>query len=94
MVEKEAPDAVLLDLIMPVTDGMTFLERLRDNPYHTGLPVIVVTSKDLDPDERQILSELASGVLLKDGELENGLREVMSALFPTKAKPEEEVVPD
>ena len=93
LVEKEAPDAVLLDLTMPVMDGMTFLEKLRAIPYHTGLPVIVVTSKDLDAEEHAFLSENASGVLTKDAELEERLREVMSVLFPARAKPED-VAPD
>jgi len=88
MIETESPDAVFLELAMPVMDGIEFLERLRAIPYHTGLPVIVVTSKDLDPDERRILREQASGVLIKDAELEDRLRDVMSALFPTKLDPE------
>lgn len=90
MIEKESPDAVFLELAMPVMDGMEFLEKLRAIPYHTGLPVIVVTAKDPNPDERRILNEQASGILIKDEELEDRLRDVMSALFPAKAEPEED----
>jgi CheY-like chemotaxis protein len=35
------PDLVLLDLIMPVMDGMEFLKILRQNARWAGLPVIV-----------------------------------------------------
>ncbi|GMR11948.1 MAG: hypothetical protein BMS9Abin29_0134 [Gemmatimonadota bacterium] len=90
MVKKESPDAVFLDLTMPVMGGMEFLEKLRESPYHIGLPVIVVTSKDLEPDERRTLSEQASGILMKDEELEDRLRDVMGTLFPAKAEPEED----
>ena len=88
IIEKESPDAVFLELTLPVMDGMEFLDRLRAIPYHSGLPAIVVTSKDLEPDEQRILVEQASGVLFKDEELEDRLKDVMSALFPPKAEPE------
>ena len=58
-VNREAPDAVILDLQMPVMDGMTFLDRLRSSPYHAGLPVIVVTGKELSPREHEELAEKA-----------------------------------
>ena len=81
-VNREAPDAVILDLQMPVMDGMTFLDRLRSNPYHAGLPVIVVTGKELSPREREELAEKASGVIAKGDGVEERLREVLGALFP------------
>ena len=37
----EAPDMLLLDLNLPVTDGMTFLERFREDCPHT--PVVIIT---------------------------------------------------
>lgn len=92
-IEKESPDAVFLELVMSKMDGIEFLERLRSMPYHSGLPVIILTSKDLGPEERMFLSENASGVLFKDEDLEDRLKDVMGALFPAHAKPEE-VQPD
>ena len=89
MIETESPDAMFLELTLPVMDGMELLDKLRSMPYHTGLPAIVVTSKELEPDEQGILVEQASGVLFKNEELEDRLKDVMSALFPTKAEPEE-----
>jgi CheY-like chemotaxis protein len=81
-VNREAPDAVILDLLMPVMDGMTFLDRLRSNPYHRGLPVIVVTAKDLSAREREELAEKASGVIAKGDGVEDRLKELLGALFP------------
>ena len=89
MIEKESPDAVFLDLVMAEMDGMEFLEKLRSMPYHSGLPVIILASKDLEPEERIFLSENASGVLFKDEDLEDRLKDVMSALFPAHAEPRE-----
>ena len=43
------PDLVLLDLSMPVMDGLEVLKSLRADPKHGTLPVILLTAKtDLD----------------------------------------------
>lgn len=64
-VRTEAPDAVILDLMMPVMDGLEFLTKLRKDPLHAGLPVFVLTDKVVTDAESEILGELASAVLLK-----------------------------
>ena len=38
------PDLILLDLMMPLMDGWTFLGLLRANPRWRHLPVIVLTA--------------------------------------------------
>jgi len=78
---RDAPDAVVLDLMMPVMDGMTFLEKLRAQPEYTGLPVIVVTAKELTSEERQRLHEMASGIVPKGEDVEVQLREYLGTLF-------------
>ncbi len=80
-IRLEAPDAVLLDLLMPVMDGMTFLERLRANPLHTGLPVLVLTAKELTAHEQKELSDMASGVIYKDDTMGDQLREALESMF-------------
>ena len=85
VVHSEAPDAIIMDLVMPVMGGMTFLDHLRDSPYHAGLPVIVVTAKDLTAEEREDLAEKASSVVEKGEGVEERLKEVLGALFPLAA---------
>ena len=41
---KEHPDVILLDVIMPVMDGMTMLEHLRFDPWGTDARVIMLTN--------------------------------------------------
>jgi len=43
---KNSPDLILLDLILPVMDGMTFLEKLRDTEKFKDTPVLVLTNLD------------------------------------------------
>jgi len=37
------PDAIILDLRMPLLDGLGFLKRLRSNDLHRHVPVAIVT---------------------------------------------------
>lgn len=81
-VDEEAPDAVILDLMTPVMDGFTFLDRLREMPYHSGLPVVVLTDRDLSSDEWEELREKASSVVEKGDDVQERLREVLGAFLP------------
>jgi PAS domain S-box-containing protein len=72
------PDIVLLDLMMPVMDGMTFLSRIRSVPRYQWIPVVVVTAKDLTMAEMERLRHTAQDVVKKgdvfEAELKNILR--------------------
>jgi len=43
--EDNLPDAILLDVMMPVMDGMDVLEKLKENERLCEIPVIMVTAK-------------------------------------------------
>jgi len=59
------PAAVLLDLVMPGLGGADVLRRLRADPATARVPVVVATSKRLDPQERRELEDLGAVVLAK-----------------------------
>jgi len=44
--EKEIPDLIILDLIMPGIDGYKVVDLLKNNAKFKHLPIIMVTSKD------------------------------------------------
>jgi DNA-binding response OmpR family regulator len=46
MADKERPDIIVLDLVMPKIDGIGLLRRLRAEPWGIGLPVIMETGMD------------------------------------------------
>jgi CheY-like chemotaxis protein len=90
---KESPAAVLLDIRMPVMNGFEFLDQLRANRYHMGLPVIVMTGTQLTDEELEEISEKASVVLAKGDDFIPRLRSFLSTLFPlesTTASPSSE----
>lgn len=45
VLERQTPDLVLLDLMMPDVDGWEVFRRMRANPRLQDAPVIVVTAK-------------------------------------------------
>ena len=59
------PDLILLDLMMPEMDGFEFVEALRANEAWAGIPVVVVTARDLSGDERRRLESHVRKVLQK-----------------------------
>ena len=47
LVKNHRPDVVLLDLVMPEADGVSFLRRLRGDPSLAPTPVIVISGLSL-----------------------------------------------
>lgn len=45
MAGSESPDLILLDIIMPVLDGLTVLRRLREAKETKETPIIMITAK-------------------------------------------------
>lgn len=43
--EREQPDAILLDIMMPDMDGLDTFSRLQANPVTRSIPVILLTAK-------------------------------------------------
>ena len=65
MIDREQPDAVILDLVMPGMGGFEVLQKLRDQEQTRRLPVIVYTSKVLTGEEKKRLTDLAAGLIAK-----------------------------
>jgi len=78
LAQKERPDLIILDLMMPEVDGFAVLDALKANPDTAHIPVVVVTAKELTADEKerlrgQIHSLLQKGEFLSD-DLANEVR--------------------
>jgi CheY-like chemotaxis protein len=62
--------------MMPVMDGLTFLKEFRQVPNAGAIPVIVLTAKDLTPEERRQLSLSVERVVGKGSRTDSLLKEI------------------
>jgi signal transduction histidine kinase/CheY-like chemotaxis protein len=60
------PDLILLDLMMPEMDGFSVVAALQSERDWRDIPVIVITSLDLDAKDRERLSCGVQSVLVKE----------------------------
>jgi CheY-like chemotaxis protein len=63
-IQRDEPHAVLLDLLMPVMDGLTFLRERQDQPHLAALPVVVFSAGGMEP-LRKAIALRATAVLSK-----------------------------
>jgi DNA-binding response OmpR family regulator len=56
--ERDSPDVIILDVMMPLVDGFAVLGRLKANPDLRTIPVIMLTARG---EERDVLSGLQAG---------------------------------
>ncbi|MEY4562249.1 MAG: hypothetical protein RLZZ618_1526 [Pseudomonadota bacterium] len=64
-IDSEAPDAVVLDLLMPGMNGFDVLHALRQRHDLQHIPVFIWTNMALSKDEAQALAESAQAVVAK-----------------------------
>ena len=65
LLHEQPFDCVVLDLRLPDMSGFGVLERLRETPSLSDIPVVVFTGKELSPEEDARLHELARSVVVK-----------------------------
>jgi threonine synthase len=71
LVQRELPDLIILDLMMPEMDGFAVLDVLKAEQETANIPVIVATAKELTPHEKgrlgtQIQALMQKGDFLND----------------------------
>jgi len=53
MAERQRPDLLLLDIMMPGCDGFEVARTLRENPALKNMRIIMLTAKGRDIDQRK-----------------------------------------
>ena len=85
------PSLILLDLIMPVMDGFTFLEHMRANHDWDDIPVVTLSAAELSAEQHEKLSHDVAAVLDKKAyttpDLLQVLRETVLTYVRKRPKP-------
>lgn len=64
-IEGERPDLLILDIMLPSTNGFDILGRLRANPVLADLPILALTAKGQEADRRRMLDLGANQFMTK-----------------------------
>lgn len=65
IIESGQISLILLDIILPGTDGVTFLKELKLNPRFKGMPVIITSNLGQPEEIEKALAEGASDYIVK-----------------------------
>ncbi|MFE6617506.1 response regulator [Amycolatopsis sp. NPDC057786] len=79
LARKHLPDIALIDIQMPVVDGIEATRRIAADPALTGVHVVILTNYGLDEYVFDALRAGAAGFLVKDIEPEDFLHAVRVA---------------
>ncbi len=74
------PDAILLDLNTPKSDGFEVLAKLRQNPHLTDVPIAIITSSQVASDKHRASLMGAVHYIEKPSQLEEFLTTVGRAI--------------
>ncbi|MEI6313406.1 MAG: response regulator [Syntrophus sp. (in: bacteria)] len=88
-VSHTIPDGIVLDLMMPGIDGFEVLEKIRGTQATAKIPVLILTAKDLTPEDFKRLSANNIQQLVQKGDVdrESLLSKIGAMLGPHSGRP-------
>jgi signal transduction histidine kinase/DNA-binding response OmpR family regulator len=84
------PLVILLDLMMPVMDGFSFLNHIRNDPVWSQIPVIILTAMALTQEEITRLERVSAAIMIKGrDETEQVIESILQTARKKRAIPME-----
>ena len=80
MAQKEKPHLIILDLGLPAGDGFAVLKNLQLNPNLASIPVIVLTARDPEANEKRTIDSGAVAFFQKPADNEELLGVIRASL--------------
>ena len=87
MAYKERPDLIILDLGLPAGDGFVVLDRLQKDDKLSAIPVIVLTARDPQANERRVLRAGAAAFFQKPADNAELMDVIRATLTQAAASP-------
>ncbi len=81
MIQKEKPNLVLLDLMMPDMDGFSVMDVLHSKPETREIPIIVVTAKELTSAEKGRMKGHIQSLMQKGNFMSDDLLDEVNSLL-------------
>jgi two-component system, chemotaxis family, chemotaxis protein CheY len=58
-------DIILTDINMPIMDGLKLVKRVRTDPIHKDVPIVIITTESAEEDRQRALSLGANAYITK-----------------------------
>ncbi len=68
---RNIPSLIIIDLVMPVMDGFSLVERLKSQPPYRDIPIVVLSALSLAPEEHRRLNARIAAPPSPDDPLED-----------------------
>lgn len=81
MIQKEKPNLVLLDLMMPDMDGFSVMDVLHSKPETREIPIIVITAKELTSAEKGRMKGHIQSLMQKGNFMSDDLLDEVNSLL-------------
>jgi len=87
-VSRTIPGGIILDLMMPGIDGFQVLKKIRSTQATAGIPVLILTARDLTPEDLTRLSANHIQQLIQKGDIDRqgliaGIQSLLEKKKPT-----------
>ncbi|MGA2593861.1 MAG: response regulator [Bryobacteraceae bacterium] len=82
-IARQKPGLIVLDLVMPGMDGFDFVAALSQHEDWRDIPIVVLTAKDLSPEEQVRLNGSVRRILKKGDLAGGGLARIAAGLTPS-----------
>jgi len=74
LIKSQKMDLVLMDILMPVMDGLTAIKKLREEYTKDQLPILALSAKAREVDRNEALTAGANDYLSKPFEMDDLLQ--------------------
>jgi signal transduction histidine kinase/CheY-like chemotaxis protein len=93
-VKKQKPDAIILDIMLPVVDGFELLKMIRESDDIPLVPVLVLTAKQITKEDLKILKRNNVYQLIQKGDVNRIqlINSITSMLYPSVSSPKKQKI--